>query len=151
MKDVVSQFGLGKYFRLEHLITSARWDASIAKWHITGTNSDGEFNDSCDVLINACGLLNNWKWPSIPGLDKFKGEKFHSARWPENIDLAGKRVALIGVGSTGIQILPRIQPIVQKATVYVRSPTWVAPPREGSLLSPEVIERYKEHPEEHLE
>ncbi|WVQ81985.1 hypothetical protein IAT38_004112 [Cryptococcus sp. DSM 104549] len=154
MRDVVNTHGLMKYFKLNHTITGATWDADKAKWHVAvQPNEEGssEFIDTCDVFINASGLLNNWKWPSIPGLMDFKGPVVHTARWPDNLDLKGKRVALIGIGSSAIQVLPQIQPEVQSCSIFIRSPTWIAPPREGELLTPEQIDRYKEHPEEHLE
>jgi cation diffusion facilitator CzcD-associated flavoprotein CzcO len=77
--------------------------------------------------VNASGILNNWKWPSIPGLQSFKGQLLHSAHYDESADLTGKRVGLIGNGSSGIQILPAIYPKVKAVTTFLRSPTWVAP------------------------
>lgn len=107
MRDVVDHFGLAKYFKLSHTVTGATWDAEKAKWHVTvHPNDDPEagFTDTCDIFINASGLLNNWKWPGIPGLQDFKGDVVHTAAWPEGLDLRGKRVALIGIGSSAIQV-----------------------------------------------
>lgn len=151
MLDVVRTHNLRKYFCLEHQITSAIWDDIEAKWYIAGHSPSGPFEDSCDVLINAAGLLNNWRWPDVPGLEHFKGQKFHTATWPKEANVTDKRVALIGVGSSGIQVLPHLQKEAEAVNVFIRSPTWVAPPREGDLLSPETIARYRLHPEEHLE
>ncbi|KAH6664153.1 putative dimethylaniline monooxygenase [Halenospora varia] len=64
------------------------------------------FVDYCYVLINATGFLNKWKWPAIPGLESFKGPKLHSAAWDQKVDCKGKRVAVIGTGSSAIQIVP---------------------------------------------
>ena len=63
-------------------------------------NSEGvEYSDHYHILINACGVLNNYKWPVIDGLSTFKGDTIHSAAWPSTlVDLAGKRVGLIGNG-----------------------------------------------------
>lgn len=151
MLDVVKSYDLRKYFHLSHQITSATWDDFTARWHITGESPSGPFQDSCDVLVNAAGLLNNWRWPDVPGLDTFRGQKFHTATWPDDANVSGKRVALIGVGSSGIQVLPHLQKNAEAVNVFIRSPTWVAPPREGDLLSSETIKRYQDHPEEHLE
>jgi len=60
--------------------------------------SGKEIVDTCDILINASGILNHWKWPAIPGLDKYKGTLLHTANWDDNVDLAGKHVGLIGNG-----------------------------------------------------
>jgi len=73
------------------------------------------------------GLLNKWDWPKIPGLDKFKGNKVHSAKWDPSLDLKGRNVALIGAGSTGIQILPAIQPIVNRVDHYMKGKNWISP------------------------
>lgn len=92
-------------------------------------------------------MFSNWKWPDIEGLHDFKGTLIHSANWPKDFDYTNKSVAVIGNGSTGIQIVPAIQPRessmskifpssssytcvdVQKLHHFVRTPTWVVPPR----------------------
>ena len=56
-------------------------------------------NDHCDILVNASGILNNWQWPAIPGLDKYKGKLLHTANWDDDVDLTGRHVGLIGNGS----------------------------------------------------
>ncbi|WVR07069.1 hypothetical protein IAU60_004108 [Kwoniella sp. DSM 27419] len=153
MRDVVQHFGLAKYFKLNHSVKGARWEPKTAKWHVTvqeGDDPSTEFTDVCDIFINASGLLNHWRLPDIPGLSTFKGPVIHTAAWPEDLDLKGKKVALIGIGSSAIQVLPKIQPLVDSCSIYIRSPTWIAPPREGELLSPEQVQRYRDHPEEHL-
>jgi cation diffusion facilitator CzcD-associated flavoprotein CzcO len=72
-------------------------------------------------------VLNNWKWPSIPGLFEYKGTLLHTANWDERINLKGKRVGLIGNGSSGIQVLPKVQPKVKHVTTFFREPTWISP------------------------
>jgi cation diffusion facilitator CzcD-associated flavoprotein CzcO len=93
-------------------------------------------------LISATGSLNNWQWPSIPGLHDFKGKLMHSASWDEDYDYTvghstyqepqlslpqGKKVAVIGNGSSGIQIVPGMLPDVSHIDHYVRGRTWVSP------------------------
>ncbi|WWC89323.1 uncharacterized protein L201_004244 [Kwoniella dendrophila CBS 6074] len=154
MRDVVKTYGLSKYIKLNHQVLGATWDAEKAKWHVKvrkGDDPNSEFVDTCDIFINASGLLNHWKMPDIPGLSKFRGKLIHTAAWPEDLDLKGKKVALIGIGSSAIQVLPQIQPLVESCSIYIRSPTWIAPSREGELLSSEQIKRYQDYPEEHLE
>jgi cation diffusion facilitator CzcD-associated flavoprotein CzcO len=68
------------------------------------------------LIIRHIGLLNAWKWPAIPGLQSFKGPLLHTAAWDRSVNLDGKRIALIGVGSSGVQVLPALQP---KAEVSV--------------------------------
>lgn len=79
------------------------------------------------LFTYSSGILNNWKWPAIPGLHNYQGTLLHTANWDENIDLTGKHVGLIGNGSSGIQVLPTIQPHVSHVTTFVREPTWVSP------------------------
>lgn len=83
------------------------------------------FDDAAEFFINAGGVLNNWKWPSIPGLEEFKGKLMHSANYEEGYDLDGKRVAVIGAGSSGVQIVAAIQQKVDKLYHWVRSPIWI--------------------------
>ena len=94
-----------------------------------GNSTEGEvgeaFTEECDIFINATGAYNNWHWPTIPGRESFKGQMLHSASWPKGLKLKGQTVALIGNGSTGIQILPAILDEVDKVYVFLRSKTWV--------------------------
>lgn len=73
------------------------------------------------------GLLNKWDWPKIPGIDVFKGTKVHTAKWDSSLDLTDREVALIGAGSTGIQVLPSIQPIVKRIDHYMKGKNWISP------------------------
>src|SRR5439155_18651088 len=80
-----------------------------------------------DVLVTACGILRTPKLPAVPGLDRFGGTAFHTARWRHDVDLSGKRVAVIGTGCTAIQVVPEIQLLVEHLDVYQRSPGWTLP------------------------
>ena len=80
-----------------------------------------------NVLIGAVGVLNTPRLPPIPGLAEFKGQCFHTARWPQGVDLKGKRVAVIGNGATSMQVVPAIAPEVGSLAVFQRSKQWVAP------------------------
>ncbi|KAJ5222853.1 uncharacterized protein N7469_009093 [Penicillium citrinum] len=119
---------LGEKTKLSHQVIGAKWDDWDGKWNVQ--IKDVEKNivaiDSCDVFVNAGGILNAWKWPDIPGLHDFKGKLVHSAAWENDIDLHGKHVGLIGNGSSGIQILPTILPQVSQCTTFIRGPSWVA-------------------------
>ena len=85
-----------------------------------------EFTDETNILVNAGGILSQAKWPNIDGgLEIYKVELLHSAYW-RNVDLKGKRVALVGAGSGAIQILPKIQAEAGHVDTYIRSSTWVS-------------------------
>lgn len=93
------------------------------------------FLDTCDFYASATGILNKWKWPDIDGLENYKGRIVHSANWDPEITLdwmKGKNVALIGAGSTGIQLLPQVQPYAKTVDHYVSGKTWISPIGFGS-------------------
>ncbi|KAI0151390.1 hypothetical protein BJ166DRAFT_486103 [Pestalotiopsis sp. NC0098] len=121
--------------KLEHEIVGAHWNEETALWKVTVKSiaSGIVFDDHCDFLLNASGILNNWQWPDIPGLHEFEGTLLHSANWDEAFDWAGKRVAVIGNGSSGVQIVPAMQEGARKLVHFIREPTWIVPPRLQSL------------------
>ncbi|GAW04395.1 FAD NAD-P-binding domain-containing protein [Lentinula edodes] len=126
--DLVEKFGLRKYMRLSHEVVRAEWAENINRWKLTIKDPDGNcLLDECNVLINAGGVLNNWKWPDIEGLCDFQGTLCHTARWPADFDYKDRSVAVIGSGSSGIQVLATIQPEVKKLFHWIRSPTWITP------------------------
>lgn len=127
--DFARKYSLHKYVKTQHQVSGAFWNKEKGGYdvHIKDLASNTTISDHCDVLINASGILNNWQWPAIPGIDKYKGVLLHTANWDDKIDLAGRHVGLIGNGSSGIQVLPTIQPHVGKVTTFIREPTWVSP------------------------
>ena len=116
-----------KYVKLQHKIISVSWDDGTAQWTIRVQNlkTGQEFEDHSDFLIDGGGVLNKWKWPNIPGLHNFKGTLLHSAQYDERTDLKGKRVALVGAGSSGVQILPNVYDKVEKIYTWVRTKIWI--------------------------
>ncbi|KAL2827505.1 hypothetical protein BJY01DRAFT_241134 [Aspergillus pseudoustus] len=128
-KRVSDKYGCEKHIKFKHQVVGATWNATQCKWNLQVKRSDsGEIiEDTCDVVVSASGALNEWKWPSIPGLHDFKGKLLHSACWDESYDYSGKRVAVIGNGSSGIQIVPGMLPKVTHLDHYIRGKTWLAP------------------------
>lgn len=110
-------------------MTGAFWNEETAGWDINVEDLalNTEIHDHCDIFINATGILNNWRWPAIPGLHDYKGTLLHTANWDKDVDLTGKHVGLIGNGSSGIQVLPTIQPYASHVTTFIREPTYVSP------------------------
>ncbi len=113
--DEVTQFG-------EELL-EARWDAGHARWALRTTTLEL----TASVLIDGSGSLVDPSLPAIPGLDRFAGALFHSARWDHGQELSGKRVAVIGTGASAVQIVPAIAPEAGRVTVFQRTPGWVLP------------------------
>jgi cation diffusion facilitator CzcD-associated flavoprotein CzcO len=104
-------------------VERARWVQQRSKWVLQTSAGEHE----ADVLITACGQLSVPSVPPLPGLESFAGPAFHTARWPRDLDLAGKRVAIIGTGCSAIQVAPAIQPLVERLDIYQRSPGWTFP------------------------
>ncbi|CAK7223478.1 hypothetical protein SCUCBS95973_005193 [Sporothrix curviconia] len=117
--------------KTEHEVLGAHWDEAQSRWllEVANLRTGERFSDHADFLINASGILNNWKWPDLPGLHDFAGDVVHSARWPAQFSCQDKTVAVIGNGSSGVQIVPAIYPQVKKLVHVVRTPTWILPPR----------------------
>ncbi|EIW55631.1 FAD/NAD-P-binding domain-containing protein [Trametes versicolor FP-101664 SS1] len=175
-QEIVDKYRLMRYIRLEHEAVHAQYDAPTGKWRVrvrrpnAETGAMEEFEDSGDVLVTAVGALSRWKWPDIEGLKDFTGELQHSAgfepgpkTWEEVAERwADKTVGVIGVGSSGIQMVAALQPKVKRLVNYVRGKTWLPPPlgnttvarllgREpggeaNPIFTPEEIERFKNEP-----
>lgn len=106
-------------------VTQARWDDAAALWRVTTRRADGSNKSySANVVVGAVGQLNRPRYPTISGLDNFKGPQFHTARWDHSVSYKGKRVGMIGTGASGMQIGPAIAPEVEKLTIFQRSPHW---------------------------
>lgn len=86
--------------KTQHQVTGAYWNSQKAGYEITIQDlvENKEIHDFCNIFINAAGVLNNWRWPDIPGLDTYKGVLLHTANWDDNIRMDGKHVGLIGNG-----------------------------------------------------
>ncbi|KAL3475204.1 hypothetical protein BJX99DRAFT_247726 [Aspergillus californicus] len=128
MHGVADKYACNQYIKYQHSVKSAIWNEGNAKWEIQVEKADGTvLKDEVDVFINAGGVLNKWKWPNIDGINTFQGKLIHSARWDESYDFTGKKVATIGIGSSGIQIVPQLSKVVDSMDVYVRTQTWISP------------------------
>ncbi|MEC9346660.1 MAG: NAD(P)/FAD-dependent oxidoreductase [Pseudomonadota bacterium] len=121
-------FGLRPHIRFETSVTSARWDEAARCWHVGLRNPDGSSETvRAFALVSAIGQLSQISIPDIPGKDDFQGPIFHSAQWPEGLELTGKRVAIIGTGATSMQVVPTVVDEVARITVYQRSAQWARP------------------------
>ncbi|CAG2127122.1 flavin-containing monooxygenase [Cupriavidus plantarum] len=126
--DVSHRFGVREHMRFVTKVDAATYNEGSMDWTVRVSDAEGNADViRADVVISAVGLLNVPKMPSIPGLDTFDGPCFHSARWPEGLDVKSKRVAIIGNGASAMQIVPAIAPIVSQLTVFQRSKQWAAP------------------------
>ncbi len=123
IEGIAGRHGVFERARTGTEVTRAEWDEDSARWHLQ--TSAGPFE--ADVVIAACGQLSIPKAPAIDGLESFTGPVFHTAEWRHDIDLTGRRVAVIGTGCSAIQTVPSIQPLAAQIDVYQRSPGWTMP------------------------
>jgi cation diffusion facilitator CzcD-associated flavoprotein CzcO len=131
---VVEKFGLLPKFRLNTRVSSAVWIEQAGEWELTladGTQERYRF------VISALGFLSNPKWPEWPGLEDFQGVAFHTQRWDDAPDLRGKRVAVVGTGSTAVQVIPGVAEVAEHLTVFQRQPPWVLPKGERNFTDAE--------------
>ncbi len=123
-EELADRGGLRSRIRFGTEIVAARFDEVTRRWTLSAAGGE-EYE--ADVVVMACGQLNRPHIPQIPGLHDFGGVYFHSARWDHSVDLAGKRVAVVGNGASAIQFVPRIAPQVAHLTVFQHSAAYVIP------------------------
>ena len=128
-QDTAERFGVMGHIRLGVELITASWDARAKLWRLK--TSAGDF--SAQFVIMACGPMHVPVMPRVPGLNTFTGESFHSSRWRHDLDLRGKRVAVIGTGASAIQFVPMIQRQVQQLSVFQRTPPWVLPKMDAPI------------------
>jgi cation diffusion facilitator CzcD-associated flavoprotein CzcO len=123
LEDVARRHGVLERVHTNTEVSLARWDDERRRWLLETSGGSHE----ADVLIAACGQLSVPALPPIPGLESFAGPAFHTARWRHDVTLTGRRVAVVGTGCSAIQVVPAIQPLVERVDVYQRSPGWTLP------------------------
>jgi cation diffusion facilitator CzcD-associated flavoprotein CzcO len=105
-------------------VDKAHWMADGRCWKLMDQNGR---TYTSRFLITGIGLLSNPTLPNIPGVQDYKGEAFHTSRWPHDADVTSKNVGIIGVGATAIQIIPELAKTAKSLTVFQRTPNWVCP------------------------
>jgi cation diffusion facilitator CzcD-associated flavoprotein CzcO len=130
LEHCADKYGIRPHIRFGARVKRARWDEQTETWEVE--TSDGA-TLRARVLVPGCGPLSRPVMPDIPGLERFEGKTFHSARWDHAFPLEGKSVAVIGTGASGIQIVPAIAPRVGKLFVYQRTAPWVMPKPDGEI------------------
>lgn len=127
--SLIKKHSLGPSFRFSHSFTSSTWDAATQS-HTCVFSRPGlpDLVAPADVIISAAGALNTPIFPKLDGMDSFLGKQFHSSRWEEDVDLRGKRVAIVGNGSSGIQVVPNVVGLEGiQITQFFRSPGYFTP------------------------
>ncbi len=136
LQFVVDKFDLRQYMRFDSRLKSAHWDGENSLWRIS--TDDGQ-SFITRFLLTAIGLLSTPTLPRYEGVESFKGEYFHTFYAPkEPVDYTGKRVAVVGTGATGIQVISEIASQVGTLTVFQRRPNWCAPLQNSPIASDEM-------------
>jgi len=127
LERCATEFGVRPSVRFNTRLTGAAWDQEAMCWRATLETPDGAETLAARAVVSAIGQLSQVSMPTIKGADDFTGPLFHTARWPKDLDLAGKRVAIIGTGASAMQIVPEIADQVASLTIYQRSAQWARP------------------------
>ena len=131
LRDCATEFGVLPYVRLGAEVTLAEYDEVASEWTVHLRLADGSTDTmSATVVVSAVGQLNRPKLPNIPGIDDFAGPIFHTARWRHDVDLAGKRVAVVGTGASAMQLVRTTAEVAGHLTVFQRSAQWAIPSRD---------------------
>jgi cyclohexanone monooxygenase len=129
-EDLVEKYGLRSRLRLGRRIENAVFDEDNDVWRLETT--EGE-ELSARYVVGATGVLTQPKKPDIAGVDDYAGVTMHTARWDHDVDLKGKRVAIVGTGASAVQVIPSIAPSVKSLTVFQRTPIWCFPKPDGPI------------------
>ncbi len=139
LRDVAA--GVSDRLRLHTPLMGAEWDAETSVWTI----DTGAETLRARSLVLACGRLTEPHVPVIPGLESFPGPLFHSARWDHDVDLTGKRVAVVGTGASAVQLVPELAQRAAHVTLFQRTPAWIVP-RGGGEIPEAERERLAQNP-----
>ena len=124
LNKVADRFDLRRSYQFNTKVTSTYFNEENNYWEVT---TDKGETVTAKFLITGLGLLSATNVPNFKGIETFKGEQYHTARWPEDVDLKGKRVGIVGTGSTGVQVIIDIAPKVEHLTVFQRTPQYSVP------------------------
>jgi len=143
MNRCADDFGVRDAFRFGAQVDSARYDEVRGCWRIEANG--GKSVHEARALVIATGGLSRPRLPEIPGLSTFAGPLFHTATWRHDVELAGKRIGLIGTGASAVQVIPEIAPRAATLTVFQRTPSWILPKRDNPV-PPSRQARYRRYP-----
>ena len=153
VRAAADRMDVRRHYRFGARVRSAHYDDVADRWRVT--LEDGAVID-CRFLLSAVGPLSATRLPEIPGMDEFRGESFHSSRWPRGegaesdgparTDFTGRRVGVIGTGATGVQIIPEVAKTARTLHVFQRTPNWCTP-LGNHALTPERLAELRGDPQ----
>jgi cation diffusion facilitator CzcD-associated flavoprotein CzcO len=144
MRFVADECDMWPHIQLDTEIVKAEYLGELGYWRVT---TDADETYTCRFLISGMGMISEPMIPKIEGLDRFEGPIFHSSRWPRGLDYAGKKIAVIGSGSTTVQLVPVLAEKAASVTVFQRTPNYILPAMQRPMTSEwerEIKENYDE-------
>jgi cation diffusion facilitator CzcD-associated flavoprotein CzcO len=142
LESVADDFDLRRHLMLNTQVRRMRWNSDNSQWDVDLANGD---TVDADVVVSAVGLFGAVRYPDIEGLAQFGGTLMHTAQWDPTVDLTGKRVAVIGTGASGVQVVPELADVAGELTVFQRTPPWMVP-KEDRPYSDVELARYRQRP-----
>jgi 4-hydroxyacetophenone monooxygenase len=137
---VADEFGLRGDITFNTEVRALTWNESASMWEIEVEGPQGTRTLRSNAVITGVGFLNRPNMPTIEGMNEFQGRSWHTARWPDSVDLRGKRIAVIGTGCTGYQLVPELALEASHVTVFQRTPQWLFPvPGYLSKSAPQLL------------
>jgi 4-hydroxyacetophenone monooxygenase len=128
LEQLADDYGVRPHVLCGREVHAADWDNEEQRWHVRARCGDGTSEvHTANVVISGVGILNRPSYPEIAGLDRFEGPCMHTARWRSDVDVRGKRVAVIGTGASAMQLVPAIAGVAERVIVFQRSPQWGLP------------------------
>lgn len=142
LNHCADKYDLKPHIHFNTAIKQASWQEDAATWRVV--TESGEILEP-QILVSALGMFNKIVMPSIPGIDQFEGQSFHSARWEHDYDLSGKRVGVIGIAASAIQFVPEIAKKVGQLHLYQRTANWVVP-KGNTPYTDEELDHFRQNP-----
>tara|TARA_B110000444_G_scaffold257290_1_gene295396 strand:- start:126 stop:2006 length:1881 start_codon:yes stop_codon:yes gene_type:complete len=140
LEDIANKYDIGKHICFNNNLENANFDENNGIWKMIFVDSDGEQQTrEANVIVSAAGLFSTTKTLNIPGVEEYQGKIIHPAEWPEDNDLKNKRVAIIGNGSSGVQLLAPVADQADQVNVFQRTAQWISPRQHyGDAIETEV-------------
>ena len=129
LRATVDRYGVAEKIRYNTTVLRAQWDEDVQRWTVHTTQ--GLF--AASFLVMSCGPWHQPFIPELPGLADFPGPVMHTAQWDHDVEISGKRVAIVGTGASAVQVIPELQPRVAELHIFQRTPSWVLPRPDASV------------------
>lgn len=145
LESVADDFDLRRHLMLGTRVRSVRWNSGTWSWECQVETAGRAATLTADVVVCAIGLFGSPRLPGVTGLTDFSGPLMHTARWEHGVELAGKNVAVIGTGASGVQVVPELAKVARSVTVFQRTPPWMVP-KDDRAYSAAELARFRRNP-----